>query len=89
MLDLSRLRPLIETMAVDRFAYDVELLFICQRFKLHVGEVPVVWRNEPMSRVRPWIDGPRALADLLRIRWRFRRGLYLPTSDARPEGRRS
>jgi hypothetical protein len=80
LLDVARTRPLFERMVIDGFAFDVELLFLCHRFKLRVQEVPVAWRNDPRTRVQPWRDGPRAVADLLRIRWRFRRGLYDPSA---------
>jgi dolichyl-phosphate beta-glucosyltransferase len=75
LFDLGRTKPLFELMVVDGFAYDVELLFLCQRFGLRVREVPVIWRNDPRTSVR-MTHGMRAVLDLLRIRWRFRRGGY-------------
>jgi dolichyl-phosphate beta-glucosyltransferase len=78
LLDRERTRPIFERMVIDRFAFDVELLFLCRRFGLHVEEVPVVWRDDPRSTVGPLTDAPRMLADVLRVRWRFRRGLYNP-----------
>jgi glycosyltransferase involved in cell wall biosynthesis len=78
LLDRGRTRPLFERMVIDHFAFDVELLFLCQRFNLRVREVPVIWRNSPRSTVNVWTAPPRMLFDLFRIRWRFRRGLYNP-----------
>jgi dolichyl-phosphate beta-glucosyltransferase len=52
LLDRERTRPLFEKMVVDRFAFDVELLFLCRRFGLTVREVPVIWRNAPDPRSR-------------------------------------
>ena len=49
-----------------------------RRFGLSVEEVPVVWRNDPHSRVSLITDPIQMLLDLLRIRWRFRRGAYNP-----------
>lgn len=83
LLDRERTLPLFERMVVDRFAFDVELLFLCARFGLRVEEVPVIWRNDPRTTVSPLIDAPRMLLDVARVRWRFRRGLYDPT---RPVG---
>jgi glycosyltransferase involved in cell wall biosynthesis len=78
LLDRRRTLPLFERMVVDRFAFDVELLFLCQRFKLQVGEVPVVWRNAPGSKVSLVADPLNMLWDVARVRWRFRRGAYNP-----------
>ena len=80
LMDRERVRPLFEKMVVDRFAFDVELLFLCARFGLSVAEVPVVWRNAPGSKVSIVGDPLNMILDVLRVRWRFRRGLYNPES---------
>lgn len=82
LMDRERVRPLFEKMVVDRFAFDVEFLFLCRKFGLTVVEVPVVWRNAPGSKVSIFRDPLNMLADVARVRWRFRRGLYNPeTTD--------
>jgi glycosyltransferase involved in cell wall biosynthesis len=78
LLDRQRTRPLFERMVIDRFAFDVELLFLCDRFGLRVKEVPVVWRNSDRSTVGVFTAPPQMLLDLVKVRWRFRRGLYNP-----------
>ena len=82
LMDLRRTRPLFERMVVDRFAFDAELLFLAMRFGLRVDEVPVVWRNDARSTVSVLRDPLNMLADLARVRWRFRRGLYNPDAPA-------
>ncbi len=82
LMDRRRARPLFEMMVVDRFAFDVEFLFLCVRFGLRVREVPVVWRNAPGSKVSLFADPLNMLADVIRVRWRFRRGLYNPVEAA-------
>jgi dolichyl-phosphate beta-glucosyltransferase len=69
-------------MVVDGFAFDVELLFLCSRFGLSVADVPVVWRNAEGSKVSIVGDPLKMIWDVLRIRWRFRRGLYNPETGA-------
>jgi dolichyl-phosphate beta-glucosyltransferase len=83
LCDRDRTLPLFERMVVDRFAFDVEFLFLCQRYGLSVAEVAVTWRNSPDSRVGMLTDPPNMLVDVLRTRWRFRRGLYDPTRPVR------
>jgi dolichyl-phosphate beta-glucosyltransferase len=84
LMDRRRTEPLFRRMAVDRFAFDVELLFLCQRFGLRAREVPVVWRDSAGSRVSVLTDPLNMLFDVARVRWRFRRGLYNP--DVEPPG---
>jgi len=78
LMDRRRVEPLFRRMQVNRFAFDVELLFLCQRFGLRYREVPVIWRNSPRSRVSLLTDPLNMLWDVARIRWRFRRGVYNP-----------
>lgn len=75
-LDRERFLPLFEQMVVDRFAWDVELLFLAGRLGLTVAEVPVTWRNVEDSRVGLIGDPVNMLLDVARVRLRFRRGLY-------------
>jgi len=86
LYDRERTLPLFERMVVDRFAFDVEFLFLCRRYGLVAAEVPVTWRNSPDSRVGLITDPLNMLADVLRVRWRFRRGLYDPTRPVEGKG---
>jgi glycosyltransferase involved in cell wall biosynthesis len=87
LMDRERVRPIVDKMVVDRFAFDVELLFLCRRFGLSVKEVPVVWRNASGSKVSMVVDPVKMLLDVSRVRWRFRRGLYNPETVASARGR--
>jgi dolichyl-phosphate beta-glucosyltransferase len=82
LMDVRRTRPLFERMVVDGFAFDAELLFLAVRFGLRVDEVPILWRNDARTTVRMIRDPVIMLWDLLRVRWRFRRGLYNPDAPA-------
>ena len=61
---------------LDRFSFDAELLYIAARHGLRIAEVPVVWRNSPLSRVNPLRDAARMFLDLLRIRANVFLGKY-------------
>jgi dolichyl-phosphate beta-glucosyltransferase len=67
LVNAERTRPLFEQMTIDGFAYDVELLLLCARHNLRVGEVPVVWRNSRESHVSLIGDSMRMLFDLGRL----------------------
>ncbi|MDH3627197.1 MAG: glycosyltransferase family 2 protein [Acidobacteriota bacterium] len=78
LFDRDRLLPVFRMLAINGFAWDVELLFVSRRLGLQVREVGVTWRNDPSSRVGVVRDPILMLIDLMRIRWRFRRGAYHP-----------
>jgi dolichyl-phosphate beta-glucosyltransferase len=82
LMDRDRVKPLFDKMVVNRFAFDVELLFLCARFGLSVVDAPVTWRNAPGSKVSVLGDPLNMIVDVLRVRWRFRRGLYNPEPGA-------
>lgn len=65
-------RELFPRLTIERFAYDVELLWLAERSGYRIREVGVEWRNDASSRVRLWRDGPRMLLDVARFRWRHR-----------------
>lgn len=72
----ERVRPLLERMFVDRFAFDVELLYLACRTGLSVAEEPVTWHNSPVSRVGLLGDPVNMLLDIARVTRRYRRGGY-------------
>jgi len=65
-------RALFREARVDRFAYDVEILYLARRRGIAIAEVPVVWINSPESKVAVVRDSLRMLWDVLRIRWMHR-----------------
>ena len=80
-VDRKRVEPIFRKMVVDRFAFDVELLYLSHRFGLRTLEVPVIWRNVEASRVNMLADSLNMLLDVARIRWRFRQGAYNPDTS--------
>ncbi|KAB2965552.1 MAG: glycosyltransferase family 2 protein [Thermoanaerobaculia bacterium] len=72
LMDGERARSLVGELTVDRFAWDVELIWLARRRGLRVAEVGVEWRNDPASKVRLLRDAARMFADVLRFRRRHR-----------------
>ncbi len=66
-------RELFRAARIDRFAWDVEILYLARRRGLAIAEVPVLWFNSPESKVRVVRDALQTLWDVLRIRWMHRR----------------
>lgn len=65
-------RRLFAELTVDRFAYDVELVWLARRRGFRVVEVGVAWHDSPASRVHPVRDAASMLVDVLRFRFRHR-----------------
>lgn len=54
---------------IKGFSFDVELLFLAQRFGFKIAEVPICWENSPESRVHILFDAVKMFWDLLKIRF--------------------
>jgi dolichyl-phosphate beta-glucosyltransferase len=70
---------------LDGFSFDVEALYVARRSGLRIAEVPIVWRNDPATRVGLG-GGSAAFADLLRIRLLALLGAYGPRGCGGPGG---
>ena len=71
---------LLDASVMDRFAFDVELLFLADRLGMRVREVPVEVVNSRVSSVRVASDGWELVLDMCRIRARALLGRY-PTRE--------
>jgi len=76
LLDRQALLPVFRMARVDRFSYDVEILYLARRRRIRIAEIPVIWRNSPQSRVRILLDPLQMLWDLIRMILRDRMGGY-------------
>ena len=61
---------------VDRFAFDVELIYLALRHRLDIKRIPVQLRNNETSSVRLVRDSIRTFADIARIKYNQMRGWY-------------
>ncbi len=74
--NMKKFRPLLETMTVDRFGFDVEFLFVAAYHKLRLKEIPVRWNNVEGSKVSVLRDTRRMFAELNQIRHNAKSGVY-------------
>jgi len=74
LVDGDVARRLFEDMVIDRFAFDVELVWLACRQSLRVVEVGVPWVDSPRSRVHPIFDSARMFRDVLTFRFHHWRG---------------
>ncbi len=73
LLDGDVARELFRKLQIERFAYDVELVWLARRHGYRVVEVGVRWADSSSSRVNPMTDSLRMFWDVLMLRWRGRR----------------
>ncbi len=72
LLDGEVARRLFAHLVTERFAYDVELIWLARRAGYRVEEVGVAWANSADSRVHAVVDSWTMLKDVLLMRWRHR-----------------
>src|SRR5882672_12947938 len=69
-------RPIIEGATIDRFGFDVELLYVAYRAGLRLKEIPVRWDHAEGSKVNVASDSLKMLSEVGLIRQQARRGVY-------------
>ncbi|HVF54957.1 MAG TPA: dolichyl-phosphate beta-glucosyltransferase [Pyrinomonadaceae bacterium] len=73
---MSVCRPIIEAATIDRFGFDVELLYVARLAGLRVKEIPVRWDHDDGSKLDVLRDSIRMLDEVRIIRQQARRGFY-------------
>lgn len=69
-------QTLFQRQRLDGWGFDVEVLYLAQRFGYAVTEVPLDWEHKENSRVAPVRDALLMVADVLRVRVNASRGAY-------------
>ncbi|MCA9565887.1 MAG: glycosyltransferase, partial [Myxococcales bacterium] len=69
-------KALFSHLTVNRFGFDVELLYLSRRWNLSLTRIPVHMTHRPGSSVRVFRDSLQMLADIYRIRRNAREGIY-------------
>lgn len=73
---MSICRPLIEAATIDRFGFDVELLYLAFRAGLRLKEIPVRWDHNEGSKITLFTDSFKMVNEVGLIRQQARRGVY-------------
>jgi dolichyl-phosphate beta-glucosyltransferase len=61
---------------VKRFAFDAEIIFIANKYKYKIKELPIHLQNPPSRSLRLFRDPMNMIWDLLRIRVNDWKGKY-------------
>ncbi|MGI9036349.1 MAG: dolichyl-phosphate beta-glucosyltransferase [Pyrinomonadaceae bacterium] len=73
--NMTKFRPLLPMMQIDRFGFDVEFLYVAYQNKLRLKETPVRWNDVAGSKIS-FIKGLPAFAEVDKIRRNAKKGLY-------------
>ncbi|MFH1400964.1 MAG: dolichyl-phosphate beta-glucosyltransferase [Nanoarchaeota archaeon] len=76
LLKSRHAKRIARMLTLDRWAFDVELLFVARHLGFSVKEVPVEWFDRTGSKLHVVRDSVRMLGDLVRIRWNQVSGRY-------------
>ncbi|MBX3296703.1 MAG: glycosyltransferase family 2 protein [Acidobacteria bacterium] len=74
--DLTKFRPLLDVMQIERFGFDVEFLYVARLRGLRLSEIPVRWNNDDRSKVNVFRDSIRMFDEVRQIRRNARNGIY-------------
>lgn len=74
--DMTKFRPFLDVMTIDRFGFDVEFLFVASYHNLRLAEIPVRWNDVEGSKVSVFRDTRRMIGELMQIRRNARQGKY-------------
>jgi dolichyl-phosphate beta-glucosyltransferase len=73
-------RQLFALGQVDRFMFDVEILYLAERAQLRLKEIPVRWADAAGSKVKFW----EGITHMIRDLWRIRRLHQRPVVISKP-----
>lgn len=74
--NMTKFKPLLDVMTIDRFGFDVEFLFVAKYHGLRLKEIPVRWNNVEGSKVSAIRDTRRMFTELMQIKRNARDGRY-------------
>ncbi len=67
---------LYQAQTITGFSFDLEILYLAEKFGYKIAEVPVAWVDAPGSKVDPTKEAQRFLRDLAKIKLNDLRGVY-------------
>ena len=74
--NMTKFRPLLDLMQIERFGFDVEFLYVADLHGLKLKEIPVRWNNDDRSKVSVVRDSIRMFDEVRQIRRNAKKGVY-------------
>lgn len=74
--NMTKFRPLLEVMQIERFGFDVEFLYVADYHQLRLKEIPVRWNHCDGTKVSVFRDSQRMFNEVRQIRRNAKKGVY-------------
>lgn len=81
LFNREKVGPVFEQMTIERFGFDIEMLFLADRQGLKIAEVPVSWYNSEDTKVNFARDSSQMFIDIFRVRLNDIKGVYGPRGE--------
>lgn len=69
-------KEIFASSTINRWGFDMEILFLAQKRGYRIKEVPIIWVNSPQTRLRPVRSALSTLGELIQIKWNQWQGKY-------------
>ncbi|KAN0039214.1 hypothetical protein ACTA71_001408 [Dictyostelium dimigraforme] len=69
-------RRIFPTLHIERWAFDVEILYLAQKLNMPIAEVAVNWTEIDGSKLDPFSSSIQMAKDIVRIRFRYLLGIW-------------
>ncbi len=77
--NMKKFRPLLNSMKIERFGFDVEFLYAANLHNLKLKEIPVRWDHDERTKVNVFRDSQRMFNEVIQIRRNAKNGIYNET----------
>ncbi|MCL6511271.1 MAG: glycosyltransferase family 2 protein [Anaerolineae bacterium] len=67
---------LFRAQTISGFSFDLEILYLANKFGYRIAEVPIAWVDAPGSKLDPAKEAQRFLRDLVKIKLNDLKGVY-------------
>ncbi len=74
--NMTKFRPLLDVMQIERFGFDVEFLYVADYRGLKLKEIPVRWNHCEGTTVSVFRDSQKMFGEVRQIRRNAKKGIY-------------
>lgn len=62
------IQAVVHKLLVKQWAFDVELLYLCKKYRFTISEIPTVWHDQAGSQLRIMRGGLKMLGSVIKVR---------------------